>query len=179
MENRKILYTKKVLSETLITLLKNKVITDISVVEVCRVADVNRTTFYKYFLDIPDLLSNIENDFMEKLRRMLESIPKNQINQSVPVTIENIFVFIKTNQFYIEVLMSEKGNVNFQRKLIELIYRYVGISNEPSLSESGIKYVYVIQGSLAIIQLWIKNNFDAPPQKLASILYEMSNKILR
>lgn len=179
MENRKILYTKKVLSDALIALLKEKYITAISVVEVCRTADVNRTTFYKYYSDIPDLLNQIENDFLEKFGQMLESIPFNQKNQSVLLKIENIFSYIKSNQSYIEVLMSDKGNMNFQRKLIELIYRYAGISHGPSISESGIRYVYIIQGSLAIIQLWIKNNFDTPPKQLAEMMYELSNKILR
>lgn len=75
--------------------------------------------------------------------------------------------------------MSDKGNMNFQRKLIEIIYRYTVISHESSVNEAGIKYVYIIQGSLAIIQHWKKNNFDGPPNQLASIMYEMSSKVLR
>ena len=48
-ENRKIKYTKKVLSESLIELLKTKHISEITITELCENADINRTTFYRHY----------------------------------------------------------------------------------------------------------------------------------
>ena len=66
--DRRIQYTKKVIKETCIELLSEKDITKVSVSELCKKADINRATFYRYYLDIFDLLSKIEDEFVEELK---------------------------------------------------------------------------------------------------------------
>ena len=50
--DRRVKYTKKVIKDTFLSLLEEKDITNISVKELCEVADVNRGTFYRYYEDI-------------------------------------------------------------------------------------------------------------------------------
>lgn len=54
----RILKTKKKLTETLISLLEEKTMDEISVIEICEKADINRMTFYKHYSDKYDLLSD-------------------------------------------------------------------------------------------------------------------------
>ena len=63
--DRRTKYTQKVIKETFINLLEEKEITKITVSEICKIADINRATFYRYYLDVYDLLSNIQKE-MEK-----------------------------------------------------------------------------------------------------------------
>ncbi len=48
-EDRRIRMTKRMLKDALIELLKKKDIYHVSIRELCEAADVNRTTFYKYY----------------------------------------------------------------------------------------------------------------------------------
>ncbi len=56
-EDRRIAMTKRLLKAALIELLKEQDIYHISIRELCERADVNRTTFYKYYGSQFDLLS--------------------------------------------------------------------------------------------------------------------------
>ena len=56
--DRRIKYTKKIIKETFINLLEKKDLNKITVSEICKIADINRSTFYRYYLDVYDLLSN-------------------------------------------------------------------------------------------------------------------------
>ena len=48
-EDRRVIMTKKLLKNALIVLLKEKDIYHISIRELCALADINRSTFYKYY----------------------------------------------------------------------------------------------------------------------------------
>ena len=64
--DRRVKYTKKVIKDTFLSLLEDKDISNISVKELCDIADVNRGTFYRYYEDIYDLLKKIEEEFQLK-----------------------------------------------------------------------------------------------------------------
>ena len=49
MENQRVYLSKKLLENALISLLKQKSLYKISIRELCEVASINRSTFYKYF----------------------------------------------------------------------------------------------------------------------------------
>jgi AcrR family transcriptional regulator len=58
--DRRTKYTKKMIKDTLIDLLlEGKDITKVTVSEICEIADINRATFYRYYLDIFDLLDKM------------------------------------------------------------------------------------------------------------------------
>ena len=50
----RILKTKNKLYKAFISLIDKERIKDITVLELCKEAKVNRTTFYKYYLDVDD-----------------------------------------------------------------------------------------------------------------------------
>ena len=54
--DRRVKYTKKVIKDTFIDLLSEKDINKVTVSEICKIADINRATFYRYYLDVFDLL---------------------------------------------------------------------------------------------------------------------------
>jgi len=48
-ENQRVQLTKRLLKEALMKLLEEKPLEQINVSELCRVADINRATFYKHY----------------------------------------------------------------------------------------------------------------------------------
>lgn len=63
--------TKRMLKDALTKMLKEKDIYHISVRELCERADVNRTTFYKYYGSQFDLLTEMENDLLDFINRAI------------------------------------------------------------------------------------------------------------
>ncbi len=66
--------TRQKLIDAFWALCKEKNMNQISVGELARLAGYNRSTFYEYFTDIPDLLRQVEDTLLRELREGLEKI---------------------------------------------------------------------------------------------------------
>ena len=75
-EDRRIAMTKRLLKAALIELLKEQDIYHISIRELCERADVNRTTFYKYYGSQFDLLTDMEKDMLDFIAKAIERIAR-------------------------------------------------------------------------------------------------------
>ena len=65
LDSQKVKATKKRLKETLIDLLQEKKLEQITVVEITEKARLNRTTFYRYYLDVYDLYEQIIEEYAQ------------------------------------------------------------------------------------------------------------------
>lgn len=83
-EDRRIAMTKRLLKAALIELLKEQDIYHISIRELCERADVNRTTFYKYYGSQFDLLTDMEKDMLGLLSQKPSSAMKPNRRKSSP-----------------------------------------------------------------------------------------------
>lgn len=61
-------YTRMIIEQSFLELLREKPVNKITVTELCEKAQLNRATFYKHYLDIPDLMEKIEEDLFAKIR---------------------------------------------------------------------------------------------------------------
>ena len=68
-ENRRSRITRRVFRESLTELMLEKGMQKISVNEICKRADMNRSTFYAHYEDQFDLLREIEDEFLIALRK--------------------------------------------------------------------------------------------------------------
>ena len=76
------------LLEALVRLGAKKKLSRITVTELCKKAGVNRTTFYKYFQDIPDMFNAVADEFLQStfykpLKENLGGRPTNEVMASV------------------------------------------------------------------------------------------------
>ena len=71
MEDRRTRLTKRLIAESLIELIKTKPVDQISVSELCRQADINRATFYRYYTMPKDIFFDIQNDLRLQYQTVL------------------------------------------------------------------------------------------------------------
>ena len=161
--DRRVKYTKNLIEDTFLSLLEKKDIGSITVTEICEIADINRATFYRYYIDIYDLLKNIQDSFIGEIKE--SDVVNNISNYSVfSFTKEILNIFIN-NKKLVKILFDTNNNVYFLNDFLEILYEKVGelwIEEHPSNSEEEIVYavVYIFNGALGIVNYWIKNNFD-------------------
>ena len=67
--DRRVRKTKSQLKTGLAQLMREKSIREITVKELVDAVDINRSTFYLHYSDIPGLLAEIENEMMEEMQR--------------------------------------------------------------------------------------------------------------
>ncbi|MDD6878956.1 MAG: TetR/AcrR family transcriptional regulator, partial [bacterium] len=65
-------FTRMVISDCFLTLLQQKPVAKITVTELCQLAQINRATFYRHYLDIPDLMEKLEEELFDKTRQIYQ-----------------------------------------------------------------------------------------------------------
>ncbi len=158
-------YTQQVIQETLVELLKDRHLSDITVKEICEQADINRSTFYRNYLDIYDLFEKVEQELSEQAfhnedlfksrNRLLEVIYDHQDFYS-----EFFHVGLESHQ--LKQMMKELKSQTASILKKQGTYREETFETE---------YQYNYYGVLGVVKKWVENGCQKSPQELGKILY--------
>lgn len=146
-----------------------KKIEHITIKEITDKAGYHRSTFYEYFVDIYDVLNQLEEALLEYIKtNVIKSMGADDFTQ----IIANIYE-VKGN--YLSVLLGENGNPQFAQKIKNIMRP--ALSNAFELSENDIHTSYIFEfGMSAIIgtiTLWYNNKKDLPSKELARLIRSM------
>ena len=177
-QNRKTRYTQMVLRDSLIELMKEKSVSKITIKELCETADINRTTFYTHYTDQYDLLRHIGEETLSWAREILATFSKKPNKKDMIQNLESIFRYFSENRNHLQVLMSEQGDLDFQKKLLTTIYEQFVISpsntDGTNLLIGELYFIFIVNGSIGLIQHWLKNGLNESPREMAEIIYNMT-----
>lgn len=184
--HRSVRRTQRDLRNSLIELMKEKPILRISAKEIYEAADIGRTTFYAHYKDQYDLLEELETETITQLEelfnRYVDSV-KHKKKNILDLTIEALN-YIADNGSPLQVLLSENGNLLFQKKFFsQYIIRLQKImQNKSANQEDAYLYegysIYTVHGSIGLIQYWLKNKMHIPIPTLAKMLNNLRKDIL-
>jgi len=166
--DKRIINTKKKLTNTLLLLLKEKKIQDITVLELCKKAKINRTTFYKYYKDIDDLVYKIEESLLTDLEKYITDIKRNYLISYTSKIIETI---ANHKEIYAR-LLSEYGDHTFLRRILKQVYEqsiaeWNKLLKKASREDLEKIYNFIVDGTIGIIEDWIKKDCQEDPANVA------------
>lgn len=170
--NRRTLYTKKIIKESLIELLQTNDIHQITVTNICNKADINRGTFYSYYKDAFDLLQSIEDELFDQILRYLNETPAEDYTDSLLI---KVLELIAENKDLCKILLCKQRD---GRIIDRILYIASEANLEPlfdksnEFDESHFDYLirYSVGGILAIIQVWLENNLKKSPREIVKII---------
>ena len=154
-------YTKMVIKNSFITLLKIKPVNKITVKKICELSEINRATFYKYYCDAYDLLDKLEQECLDELLQTVD----NSTQQGFKDTFTLILVNLKAEGELYQTLFSENGDKSFPNRIFALCYsRSAMDKNFEKLSPTQQKWLYyfVAQGCSGILNQWICSGMSEP-----------------
>ena len=143
-DDRRVKYTKMVLKDSFITLLEKKDISKISITEICENADINRATFYAHYNDQYDFMNQIQDELLGNVENHLAAFSKNDLPIAIVDMVEQIFEYIKENARICKLLLSDRGDLNFQKRVFMLVYENI-INNivwNDSISKEDAEYIH-------------------------------------
>ncbi len=166
-------YTRMIIEQSFLELLKEKPASKITVTELCQKAQINRATFYKHYLDVPDLLEKIEEQLFEEIRAVFSS-----------GDVELYAFLLKMLRYTCQekdrymALGGENGDPNLMTKTFLVCYEnaYPLLSrNIPDLpeSEKQMLYHYLSQGAGGILTWWVKDGMKVPPEDVAQFVLDV------
>lgn len=171
LDNR-VRYTKMVLHQALLKILKKKHIDRVTVKELCEEAGINRGTFYLHYSVPNDVLMEIEQQFIEEQLNFFYPFDMKAYETGYLV---EIFSSILKNRELCVIIMGKNGNARFLERVQELIRENVINSMSeffPDYSPEDLNFVFdfVFAGSMKLILRWIEDNKGLSVEDLVSRL---------
>ena len=158
-----------------LTLILNHRYEDITISQVCKKANINRSTFYCHYDDINDLIIKIESKFAKGMATIFNYGER----QTHDAFIE-MFVFVKKNQYFYKAFLNipyitlaetnTKTNIltNVKEKKSSLIKNEIEVFYRASFFGAGIK---------ELCRIWLDRGCKESPEEMAQLLYkEYSNR---
>lgn len=176
--DRRVLRTKKNIRQTFLQLLSEKSLTQLTVKELSEQADINRKTFYMYYSNIEEILSELEDELVQKLVLVFE---KELFDREV----------FDSYSFFENLNLAIHGDIELYRTLnhadllphlilraknalINVFFRKYNIPAD-SDSERYILYAeYAASGILSMYTKWFSNDFHMSLEELTKTAAEIT-----
>ena len=172
--DRRVIYTKKLLRDSLMTLLEEKPISRISVTELCKGAGVNRGTFYSHYREPEDVLRNIEDELVASVRDILDNL------SDVSEIYRAITYALYRNRDACRLLISPNGDRNCIKHMLELSTKYFAQHAQPSLKLdlAALRYMhaFMFAGTVAVFEEWLTQDPGRTPDEIAEIIINLKTK---
>lgn len=149
-QDRRNLYTENVTREAVFDLLKVQPVNKLSVSEVCKRADINRSTFYLHYKDCYHVLEKEQERFCDKLIDYMES-DKNEDPVNI---ILNLHKIIREDNELFLILLRNGDPMQSFKKFLDYGKRYLinKFAASAGLTEMEADWIaeYIIAGSFSI-----------------------------
>jgi AcrR family transcriptional regulator len=178
--DRRVLRTKKVLKNSLITLMKQKEFMEITISEIVKVSELNRGTFYKHYLDKQELLDEILDevimDLVESYREPYRKVSTFVINELNSSAIK-IFEHVARHANFYEMALKSNVLPGFQYRItneLKKVSIHDLVDSKPnSLVNSDLQASYQAYAIFGMIMEWVNEGFKYSPSYMAKQLLEI------
>jgi len=169
--NRRILYTKKIIKDSLLNLLESKKIHQVTVTDICKNANINRGTFYTHYKDAYDLLQSMEDEFFNQILEYIEETP---LEDYKDVLLLNALKLIKENKELCKILFCHNIENNIMDRIF-LLARKAEIDKLISSSKVDDVFLdyfikYNVGGVFSVVQTWLENDLNESPEEIVNII---------
>lgn len=177
----RIIKTEESLRKALLILLKTKSLETITISELCRVAQINRGTFYLHYRDVHGVFRHYFKEIVVDLQKAYEEpyIKTNfKINEMVPDMIQ-IFSHVKKYQAFYQIVFDEKIPMTYYYLVLDTIRKFMGESFSRNKAawqkEENLNYIisYYANAILGMIIEWHKQNYTTPAKVLNQQLVQL------
>ncbi|MFA9378291.1 MAG: TetR/AcrR family transcriptional regulator [Lachnotalea sp.] len=175
----RIRYTKMVIQNAFIQLLNEKPINKITVMEVCRIAEINRATFYKYYSDPYDWLEKMEKTIINNAKEIIRKINVTNSHDTFTQFLGNI----ANKKEFLSVLAAKYGDKIFYEELFSICLKEIAVQNQINAlfsfdKHSKWKEYFLAYGCSGIVRCWIENEMKEEPSEVAQYITDLIKNVL-
>lgn len=163
-------YTKQAIRNAFLELLKKFPVEKITVTEICHIAEINRATFYRYYESQYDLLSSLETEMFDEIKKSAYQY-KNDIDKLTEI----IFIKFSEQKELWSLLLSDHADLGFLSKIYAFFDEY--FAKEGTSTESRLKYHFLLYGYSGIFNHWIKSGMKETPEEMAAFVSGFRHKL--
>ena len=164
--------TKKLLRDSLLSLLNQKPLRSITVKELCANAKLNRGTFYAHYRDVFDLMEQIEDEMKTAFFAAVEPVMTDVGQISPPKMTKKVFECIERNADLCRVAIGPYGDRDFTRRLLResrerSIQRCLQVFPNADRWQIEAYFTFITGGCYALMERWIRRDMKENSADLA------------
>ncbi len=170
--------TRQKMIDAFWSLSKEKNMNQISVGEMTRLAGYNRSTFYEYFTDIPDLLSQVENELLEKIRQELPKNTHDMIKNGRSENTDFFHMLFHTLNEPMYCLLGPHGDPSFFSKIKDAVAPAFSAHFSRPGDETYFDYIfsYTCSALIGLLQHWHETGKTMSEEALFQLGYSLMSE---
>jgi AcrR family transcriptional regulator len=182
-EDLRVRRTRKLIQEALIELtIEKKTFSAITIRDITERAMVNRSTFYRHYLDKCDLVEQYVNDVFALTAVADANMEKdNYVEEDPPRGLLNLVEHIQQYAEFYRVMFGPEGDAGFVddfRGMIEQRFRYLlslaPNQNDPRIPSIDMRVSYIAAGDIGVITWWLENDQPCSAVQLARWISQLT-----
>lgn len=179
-QDRRIKRTKMLLQNALVDLMLEKAVGKISVKELTQKADVNRSTFYLHYLDIYDMLEQMENEFVETIQGFFHDF-FTPLPTSMPLTLfVNISEWLEQDkEYYVKLLRGSASGYIFEKLESRIRDEFLTLLYLIFLDEESLdlrtRVNFTVSGTVGVLRMWVMEGGNISLVELSETIDDILN----
>ena len=178
--NKRAQNTRKKIESYFLELLMEKPLEKITVQEICRGININRSTFYMHYEDIYNLFSKMEEEMSKKIAGIFYDEKTEKYRKFNITRYVELFEYVQENRSFYSLYLNGVGkNYTINIYVAQLSEKMLEVFLENALEEERKMLNYRIEffnaGINALIRRWLSTGCKETPNELADIVVKESN----
>ena len=164
-KDRRIIRTKKLIVDALISILKEKSVENITVSELAKKADITRATFYQYYKSPVEMLETLQNEITYDV----EEIVLETEGGDAYGFFNRLFNYFYNNPQKGKLLSFPINNISGQEKIGNNLHekymlRWKDEFQDKSLKQFEYYRYYIIFGCISVFENWVQKGMQETPE---------------
>ncbi|WP_042149732.1 TetR/AcrR family transcriptional regulator [Paucisalibacillus sp. EB02] len=170
----RVIKTQESLRHALLELLKSKPLEAISVAELCRLAQINRGTFYSHYKDVHEVFKRYLEVIVEDFRRAYEEpyIKTRFKIENISASMIEIFHHVKKYQDFYQIVFDQRIPMMYYYLLFDTVRTFMKESLAKSYIDATdrvqVDYLlsYQTNAILGLLMEWNRQGYMTPAEEL-------------
>ena len=174
-EYRSSIRSKNMIKKAVAKLIHEKELGKITVSDIIREADISRGTFYAHFSDVDAVISQIESEEFENLRKYVDDFGFENITKNISEFIMRICDYLERDKEYYRMLTQSNILNNFIWRLVNAYYErlfedVISVSEALDKDDVSTYLIYVTSGAKTAILAWLNGEIKSTPEQMGQRL---------
>lgn len=177
-EYRNSIRSRRAIREAFTALLNEKQFDKITVTDIVKRADINRSTFYAHYPDVQGLLEEIGNEIGEAILQLVAQISNKNIFADPLSYILAVYRAIESNMDLYRALarsqFSYRLAARLKQELVSHILQTLGLSGAPL---TRARLIFFVSGMVDVSMMWYRGELDCTLEQIGVDLANTLTKL--
>ncbi len=170
--------SRAALRQALLKLLEKQELSEITASQLCREAEVNRSTFYAHYENIWDLLAELEEEMDNALLAQFQWVQDSNRAMLDKQSILTITTQIASNPAFFRARLNNPSLKAGRFRIgMDYITNQIILPYAQNMNDTPLLPYYMafgMAGIFEVLRMWIANNCTESAEDIAQLLYEMA-----